>query len=349
MKRLLSSVAIAAMIVGSIGMYGLTTATAQAATASTVVVTPSTALANGQTVVVTGSGFTAGDSVYALECLATATTSAGCDTATLAGPLTVSATGTLPSTTFKVVTGVISGTATCGTSATDLGGCSIDVANASNGDAGTAPITFAAATTTTTTTAPTVPPFSNGNKYLTVSVDQVTGGGSAAGSTYAGSCAPESLYGQGATVVFRMWGTDNENAMPLTESPAAVSNVQSVVIEDLPGVNTPPAMNYSNTDGYFTYGWKTTATTPVGAVPFKVVVTLDPVNPVYKKVIKNVVKNVLKNVLVTVNGVRKHERKLVRETVRETVKVLVSSSLPAETFTYTESGLPSPLTIAAKA
>ena len=104
--------------------------------------TPSTGLSDGQSVTVAGSGFTAGDTVYAVECLETATSEAGCDTST-ATPLTVSSTGMLSSTYFKVVTGKI-GTGTCGTSAANYASCIVEVANASGGDRGVATIDFVA-------------------------------------------------------------------------------------------------------------------------------------------------------------------------------------------------------------
>ena len=105
-------------------------------------VTPSTGLTNGASVTITGSGFKDGDSLYAVECLETATTEAGCDTST-ATPITASATGTLPSTTFKVATGAI-GTGACGTTATNYSSCIIEVAEISGADLGFTTIDFAA-------------------------------------------------------------------------------------------------------------------------------------------------------------------------------------------------------------
>jgi hypothetical protein len=116
--------------------------------------TPSTGLANGGTVALTGSGFTAGDSLYAVECLKTATSSAGCDTAT-ATPITAGSDGTLPSTSFKVATGTV-GNGTCGTSATDYNSCVIEVANASGGDEGISTIDFSLGSSTTPPAGPTV-------------------------------------------------------------------------------------------------------------------------------------------------------------------------------------------------
>jgi Neocarzinostatin family len=112
------------------------------ATGPGVAVSPSTNLANGQSVTITGSDFTPGDSVYAVECLETATSEAGCDTGT-ATPITVNSTGTLPSTSFSVVTGTV-GTGTCGTSATNYDDCIIEVANIKGTDAGVASIDFVA-------------------------------------------------------------------------------------------------------------------------------------------------------------------------------------------------------------
>ncbi len=147
-----------------------------------VTVTPSTALANGQTVVITGSGFTPGDSVYALECLVGSTSQAGCDVATLT-PITVKSDGTLPSTNFTVATGHV-GTGTCGTTSADASGCIIAVANASQSDAGGAPITFAVAAPTVPTV--TVTPSNGLKNGQSVTI---TGSGFTAGeSVYAVEC-----------------------------------------------------------------------------------------------------------------------------------------------------------------
>lgn len=138
----------AATITFASGGTTTTTSTIPTSTTTTtpiphsVQVSPSTGLTNGASVSVTGTDFTPADSVYAVECLATATSSAGCDTAT-ATPITVGADGTLPATTFKVVTGTV-GTGTCGTSSSNLSSCVIEVANPSGADAGAIPITFSA-------------------------------------------------------------------------------------------------------------------------------------------------------------------------------------------------------------
>ena len=113
---------------------------ASAAGARTLVVTPSTGLTNGETVKVTGSGFTPKDSVFLIECLATSQSQAGCNVAS-ATPATVSATGTIAATMFKVTTGTI-GNGTCGTSAANAGACAINVGNISGGDSAQGLIKF---------------------------------------------------------------------------------------------------------------------------------------------------------------------------------------------------------------
>ena len=112
------------------------------ATGPGVAITPSTGLTNGASVTITGSGFTDGDSLYAVECLDTASTESGCDVNTET-PITASSTGTLPPTTFKVATGAV-GTGTCGTTLTNYNGCVIEVANLTDTDRGFSTIDFAA-------------------------------------------------------------------------------------------------------------------------------------------------------------------------------------------------------------
>lgn len=114
---------------------------APAVTRRTLTVTPSTGLANGQSVKVSGSGFTPHDSVFILECLAKATGQSGCNIQGIPTPITITASGTLPVTTFKVVTGRI-GTGTCGTTPANASACAISVGNASGGDTAGKVITF---------------------------------------------------------------------------------------------------------------------------------------------------------------------------------------------------------------
>lgn len=120
----------------------LTFATMSFASGPGLSASPTTGLTNGQAVTLTGNNFTPGDTLYAVECLATATTPAGCDTAT-ATPITASSTGTLPQTSFKVVTGTV-GNGSCGTSATNFNGCIIEVANAKEVDRADSNIDFVA-------------------------------------------------------------------------------------------------------------------------------------------------------------------------------------------------------------
>ena len=173
-----------------------------------------------------------------------------------------------------------------------------------------------AASAQTTTT--TVPPYASGNKYLSFSVETVDGAGSPAGSVYPGACALENDFGLGATVVFRMWGTDFETGAPLVGGTGTNPNVSSVTVNGLPGVTPAPTMSYSTSDGYWTYGWKTSTATPTGTVAYTVTVTLDPVGAIYTTAHKNVIK--------TING-----KRVVR---RVAYKKLVSASIPAESYTF---------------
>lgn len=184
-------------------------------------------------------------------------------------------------------------------------------------------IAGAQTTTTTTTAAPTTtttaPPYASGNKYMSFNVETVVGGGSPSGSVYPGSCTLENDFGLGATIVFRMWGTDFETGTPLVGGAGANPNVSSVTINGLPGVAPAPTMSYSTSDGYWTYGWKTSLATPTGNYDYTVTVVLNPVGAVYKTAYRNVVK--------VVNG-KKH-------VTRVSYKKLVSASIPAESYTFT--------------
>jgi hypothetical protein len=115
--------------------------TPRAASVRVLVVTPSRGLTNGESVKVSGSGFTPHDAVFLLECLATATSQSGCSIQGIPTPITITPRGVLPPTTFKVVTGTI-GTGKCGTSAANAGACAISVGNASGGDTSAAVIRF---------------------------------------------------------------------------------------------------------------------------------------------------------------------------------------------------------------
>jgi len=128
-----------------VGMAGLTSGLIGIASASAtgkpkLVVTPSHNLHNNETVKVTGSGFKPGDSVYIVECLVTAKGAAGCNTLA-AKPATISATGLLPKTFYKVITGKI-GNGTCGTKPANLKRCAISVGNIVGGDSAVAKIVF---------------------------------------------------------------------------------------------------------------------------------------------------------------------------------------------------------------
>jgi hypothetical protein len=115
---------------------------ASAAATPKLVVTPSTGLTNHKTVEVSGTGFKPKDQVYITECQATAKGEAGCDIF-VAVPVKISATGVLPKTKFKVVTGTV-GNGKCGTTAANLRKCAVSVGNAAGGDSAVFKIVFAA-------------------------------------------------------------------------------------------------------------------------------------------------------------------------------------------------------------
>jgi len=134
------SVAVLAITGLSSGFVSL--GSASATTVPKVVVKPSTKIHNGEKVLVTGSGFKPGDTVYVVECLFSAKGAAGCNTSG-AISATISATGLLPRTTFKVITGKI-GNGKCGTKTSNLKSCAISAGNISGGDSSVARITFKA-------------------------------------------------------------------------------------------------------------------------------------------------------------------------------------------------------------
>ena len=298
MKRFMSSVAVAVLTLACVAAFGVTAASA-AQTTPTIVLTSTTGAVYG-----VSNG------------VVTATTSVAGTVDFMIGTTTVTGCGAAATTTVSPFTAICSWAATA------------------NG-----PVTFNATFTPTDATdystatakplvVTVVAPMEAGNQFLSFTVDTVVGFGSAKGSTTSGGCGLENSFGQGATVVFRMWGIDN-----MTGTPLLANNVQSVVIQDLPGVTTAPAMSYSPNDGYWTYGWFTTSTTPTGVVPYQVVVTLNPVNPVYK----TVTKAEIKYHFVKVAG----KRVKLPYVVHVSVKVLVSATMPAESYTFTDSGLAS--------
>jgi len=159
MKRLMTGVAAVALAMGGMALFGAFSA--EAASTPTITITPNTGLTDMQQVQVTGTGFApnlGAFSTVALECITTATTSAGCDiNVSDIAFVTTDANGNLtnalgsPGIAFTVRTGTI-GSGTCGTSATDAT-CKISIGTVATGVAlTTGPITFASGGTTTTTT-----------------------------------------------------------------------------------------------------------------------------------------------------------------------------------------------------
>jgi hypothetical protein len=121
---------------------GLGIAVASAAGGPKLTVTPSTNLHNGEKVKVSGTGFKPGDSVYIVECLITAKGESNCNILNTV-PATISKTGALAKSTFKVSTGKI-GNGKCGTTAANLKDCAVSVGNISGGDSAVLRIAFRA-------------------------------------------------------------------------------------------------------------------------------------------------------------------------------------------------------------
>jgi len=139
-KGLRVTLSIAVLSITGVTSGLVSISSASATTAPKLVVTPSTNLHNGEAIKVTGSGFTPGDSVYVVECLATAKGEAGCRIAG-AKPATITSTGHLPKTFFRVVTGKI-GSGKCGTTKANLKSCAMSVGNITGGDSAVARIAF---------------------------------------------------------------------------------------------------------------------------------------------------------------------------------------------------------------
>ena len=186
-----------------------------------ITLTPSTGLASGAKVTITGSGFTAGDSLFAVECLATATSSADCNTAG-ATPITVNSDGTLPSTSFTVTTGTI-GSGACGTTAANAAGCVISVSTAAGGDAAHASITFAVAVPTITVSPATG--LKNGAKVT------ITGSGFTAGdSLFAVQCLASATSAAGCNTAGATPITANsDGTLPSTTFTVATGTIGSGV------------------------------------------------------------------------------------------------------------------------
>jgi hypothetical protein len=113
---------------------------AGATTTPHLVVKPATGLKNGSMVKVSGTGFTPKDTVYVVQCIWKTKGQAGCKI-TNATPVTITASGVLAVTRFKVTTGKI-GNGKCGTRATNLKNCEMSAGNISGGDSAVARIQF---------------------------------------------------------------------------------------------------------------------------------------------------------------------------------------------------------------
>jgi hypothetical protein len=139
--RVVVCVAMLGLVALSSGVVNV--ANASAAGKPKVVVTPSTNLRNGEKVSVAGSGFKPGDTVFFVECLVKAKGENGCQVNGIPPSATISKTGLLPRTTFKVVEGKI-GSGKCGTTIANLKACAVSVGNATGGDSAVGQIAFKA-------------------------------------------------------------------------------------------------------------------------------------------------------------------------------------------------------------
>lgn len=193
-------VATAALLV--LSGAGVLTLAAEAGASGTLLVSPSTGLTDGQSVTVSGTGFTAGSTGAVIECSnatpqPTVTVLGNAVPVSCTNPLsgihTTAGDGSLASTSFTVHTGVVgppgSGTDSDGNSAaTDAANfpCPPTTAQISagascviafgdqGGDQATFPVTFSTTTTTTTTTASTTTTTTSGTTTTTSSGSTTT-------------------------------------------------------------------------------------------------------------------------------------------------------------------------------
>jgi len=150
MKKFNSALSVALLLTG-IALLGPVTA-ASASGTPTVTASVTTGLTDGSSVVVSGSGFIANDSLYILECLQGATGAAGCNTAKILATAAADASGNVASTIVNVFTGKVgTGSGSCGLTSADVN-CWLVITSIDGSDKGYTPITFVAGSGTTTTT-----------------------------------------------------------------------------------------------------------------------------------------------------------------------------------------------------
>ncbi len=142
MHRVRTTAVAAAVAIALLGGAALIPMGASATTTPHLTVTPVSGLKNGSIVKISGTGFKAGDTVFIVQCIWKAKGQAGCKVPlTLPPSKTITSTGRLPLTKFKVMTGKI-GNGTCGTKAVNLKNCEVSVGNATGGDSAVARIQF---------------------------------------------------------------------------------------------------------------------------------------------------------------------------------------------------------------
>jgi len=128
-------------LAAGVAVGGVWTASVGATTKPHLVVTPTKGLKNGSSVKVGGSGFTPGDTLFLVECLAKAKGQAGCRVVGIPPSVTVNSKGQFKTTTIKVYTGKV-GNGVCGTKKSNLNNCAVSAGNATGGDSAVALIQF---------------------------------------------------------------------------------------------------------------------------------------------------------------------------------------------------------------
>ena len=187
----------------------------------------------------------------------------------------------------------------------------VGVASADTTTTTTAPTTSTTAAPTTTTTL--APPIQGTNPVpVYMQVDTVTAGGGSGPLKPAYGCAQSNEFLVGQAVVFRMSAVN----VAAGGTPLTAANTKSVIIT-IPG-EAPLTMSYGNhgTTAFWSAGWHTTSTTPLGVVHFTITLTTKAI-PAVSKIVRV-----------------KQGSKIVRK------RVIVKPAVPSKSWTYSQAGTP---------
>ena len=196
-----------------------------------------------------------------------------------------------------------------------LGGAALVGIGTASADSTT---TTTVAPTTTTTAAPTTtttlaPPI-QGTAPLPIymQVDTVTAGGGSGPLKPAYGCAQSNEFLVGQAVVFRMSAVN----VAAGGTPLTAANTKSVVV-NIPGT-APLPMDYGNhgTTAFWSAGWHTTSTTPLGVVHFTITLTTKAIPAVTK-----------------LHRVKVGNRYVMR-------RYIVKPGVPSKSWTYSQAGTP---------